>query len=65
MKNKYRLICKYCDKHSEINYLPQTKQYCSDCKDSNIKVIDLRTDSVDYYAGCPPFPEDLLIDWPS
>lgn len=56
--NRFAMICKYCDYHWEINYVPHTTIYCPICKDSNIRTIDLHTDIVDYYKGCPPFEEE-------
>ena len=55
--NRYRLICQYCDNNWEANYVPNQKVFCSKCGDSHIRVIDIGHERVDYYIGCPPFPE--------
>lgn len=63
--NEYRLVCQYCDESWEINYFPHKEIYCSKCKDTNIKIVKLSTDKIDYYVGCPPFPEKpKKNEWP-
>ena len=57
---KLELECTYCghrwvkdfyNKHSA------THERCPHCKDSNLKARDVKESKVDYYQGCPPFPE--------
>ncbi len=55
--NRYKLICNYCSFSWEINYQPQEILYCFKCKDTNIKLVDLIKDGIDYYSGSPPFEE--------
>lgn len=55
--NKYLLTCLYCDHSWGINYNPVSKVYCPQCKDGNITATDLSKDSIDYYAGSPPFKD--------
>lgn len=55
--NKFRLTCQYCNFEWEINYTPQDPLYCGTCSDRNIRIVNLATSKIDYYAGSPPFPE--------
>lgn len=56
--NQLEFICEYCNHSWQTNYKPNQEVYCSVCKDKNIKVIDLARSKIDYYQGCPPFPDD-------
>lgn len=55
--SKYEFICQYCGFAWKHAYTP-SKLVCDKCKDTNIRVINLDTEKVDYYVGCPEFPED-------
>ena len=58
MTLKYKMICRYCNYTWLTAYLPSVLD-CIKCNDHNIRVVDIKRDTVDYYVGCPPFPEDL------
>jgi transcription elongation factor Elf1 len=77
---KIELECTYCGKKWEATvYNKQMIEAmsCSKCGDSNLKVRDLAVakidtystkenavSKVDYYQGCPPFPEKKRTqDW--
>lgn len=52
--------CTYCGK--KWKSFPRTqseveKTLCDKCGDSTLKVRDASKNKVDYYEGCPPFPE--------
>lgn len=55
--NRYEFICLYCGFTWKLAYTP-TNLVCDKCKDTNIKVVDLQVERVNYYAGCPDFPDD-------
>lgn len=55
--NCFELICRYCGNSWEVNYTPNDILYCSECKDTNIKVVDNYRDKIDQYLGCPAFPD--------
>lgn len=54
------LTCFYCN-YSWDKYLNSKKavndQHCLKCGDSNLRVVDLETSSIDYYKGSPPFDD--------
>lgn len=53
------LECMYCGhKWRDSVFTKQSveSKKCPICHDSHIKVKDINTDKVDYYAGSPPFP---------
>lgn len=56
--NRFELICTYCGNSWEINYTPQEIIYCGKCQDSGIRVKNIASERIDYYAGSPPFEED-------
>jgi hypothetical protein len=62
MSNKFGLSCRYCGFYWEVNYNPSDKIYCLKCRDSHVKVINISTDKVDYYIGCPPFEKKIEED---
>lgn len=57
--NRYKLVCLYCDESWEINYVPKEALYCSKCRSTDVKAIDLASTKIDHYAGSPPFESDL------
>lgn len=69
--DKFKFICRYCDYTWNIDYMPTSKPICWKCSDTNIRIIDLERDKIDYYAGSPPFVESehptdepiKLSDW--
>lgn len=61
MKDKYELICDYCNHSWKIDYRPQYKLNCLRCNDRNIRAIDLSS-KIDYYAGSPPFPDEITLE---
>ena len=64
--NDYFLTCQYCGNSWETNYIPRDRVYCSKCNDSAIKIKERSKEKVDFYEGCPPFPEKPTKDdgWP-
>lgn len=63
--NRYKLTCEYCNNIWGVNYIPKPPVYCSKCKDSNIRIKDLKSEMVNYYEGCPDFndPIDPSQNW--
>lgn len=62
--NKYELICWYCDFSWQTNHIIASNLYCSQCKDTNIKVVDLHRTKIDTYGGSPPFEKkEDKKDW--
>lgn len=57
-----RLECLYCGhKWLKTYWTRPTKgsERCSICNDSRLKIREVNpADKIDYYVGCPPFPED-------
>jgi hypothetical protein len=45
--------------------MPKPPVYCSKCKDSNIRIKDLKSEMVNYYEGCPDFNDkpDPYKNW--
>jgi hypothetical protein len=58
VRNRFSIVCQYCDYRWEVNYAPKEEARCLVCKDNNIRVIDLFQSKVDYYVGCPPFKDN-------
>ena len=54
----FELTCNYCNFQWTQEYVNRAYISCGKCKDSNIKVVDVKREKVDYYAGSPPFPEE-------
>lgn len=63
------LTCQYCNhswKEHFYNKEAIDHSRCPICKDTSLTVRDAASmkDKIDYYAGCPPFPEpkdDIII----
>lgn len=52
--------CTYCGQKWEENVYNQSSLHdmkCKYCKDKNLKFKDKDKSKIDYYQGCPPFPE--------
>jgi hypothetical protein len=52
--------CTYCGHKEQDDVYNQYSLHgrrCKKCKDSNLKFKDLTQTKIDYYQGCPPFPE--------
>ena len=56
--NRFELICTYCNYTWQTNYQPKETTYCSKCRDTNIRLIDLYKERIDYYAGSPEFLDE-------
>ena len=59
---KLELTCTYCGHkwiHEGYNRQSVASEKCKICKDQNLKAKDLDVTKVDYYAGSPPFAQDL------
>ena len=56
--NRYEFICQYCNHSWQSNYMSKETLYCIKCNDSHIRVKDLKSSEVDYYAGSPEFEDD-------
>lgn len=55
----YNLQCNYCGhKWTEffMNQRSLDHSKCDICKDTGLTVREARSEKVDYYVGCPPFP---------
>lgn len=57
---KYYIECTYCGygwvaAFYNKSYLASTT--CSKCNDKHLKIKGLEDVKIDYYVGCPPFPE--------
>lgn len=54
--------CTYCgDAWSQMVYSKHVPSdlRCALCNDRHIQVKEVSIKKIDYYQGCPPFPEDL------
>jgi hypothetical protein len=59
---KVELTCTYCGHkwiHVAYDRRSIVSEICPECKDRNLIAKDLDTSKIDYYAGSPPFAEDL------
>lgn len=55
----YNLTCGYCNHKWNEFFLNQRSlrhAKCKVCKDENLIIRESKSEVVDYYVGCPPFP---------
>jgi hypothetical protein len=59
------IICQYCGhKTTKVIYNQKslTDETCDKCDDKNLVVKELSKSKIDFYEGCPPFPEKGVKD---
>lgn len=57
------LECTYCGKKWQIQSVNQAQiesSKCIKCGDSSLKIRDASKSKIDYYEGCPAFPDKLF-----
>lgn len=65
----YLLNCTYCGAQWKVDYITAKHAVCPKCQDIDVTAKDLAKDSIDYYAGSPPFkdkekPKELILEEP-
>ena len=64
---KFSLTCLYCGKEwTEVVYNQNIliEKRCPVCNDKNVDIKDFKKNTIDYYAGSPPFPSPIEDGWP-